>query len=352
MLNLRSLCSYLALAFVSGSCLAQSYNIVINSPKQDSCVKFSTAISITFSGPLPYRVIGYDDMGHVFYNQLWVSPPPAEVSVMYDRLSLNVPDGHHKVTFRIYGSQGSMEAFVWLRCDWTAPVPEVTYPAPGEFVSGVVAIQGSLADNYSGSGEWVVFIDGSEFARGQGVDIVVPWDTSNLEGGSVHTISIQGCDSCDNSGVSSPVQVRIGARIMGQVSLAGWQGDNSVVEFFVTIKRNGVVEDELSTTLDAAGNYSVITTKVGPGADIVLKPYHWCSAKVANQTVTGTMNIDMYFPVNGDATNDNVVGIFDINQLLSDWTLPEVHSDLDGTGMVDIYDLNTICLNFSLFGDE
>lgn len=334
-------------------CVAQQYSVTIDNPRDGDCVNFSASLSVRFSGPLPMHVTARDDWGNTFFDTWFFSAPPNPYVLTWDRVPLGVPDGPHVLTVRAEGLSGAWaEDSVWVRADGTPPIPTISSPVHNSFVSGVVNIEGSLADNYSGAGAWSMYIDGKKIATGAGSDVSVPWVTEGLVGGSVHTITLRGSDNCGNMGVSNPVSIRIGAMIKGQVTLGGFFGHKELISFRVQIRQNGKIVDELPTMLDSEGRYSVITQKVGPSQDVILKPSHWLSVKFPEQDITGTLVLNTDFPWNGDPDNSNWINVFDINTILLEYSLPTVSADMDGRGIVDIYDLNTVLLNFTMIGEE
>jgi hypothetical protein len=139
--------------------------------------------------------------------------------------------------------------------------------------------------------------------------------------------------------------------ISGHVTLADYSGSPAGVPFTLFIESGNSVVDTLPTTLDANGNYSVMTSHQGT-YDAVGKGSHWLGVRHTDVPITGPQTIDFDLSLNGDADDDNAVNLDDLNQIFvhfAELSVPNV--DLDGSGQVDLIDLTFVLINFGLVGD-
>ncbi|MBS1704967.1 MAG: hypothetical protein JST40_03775 [Armatimonadetes bacterium] len=144
-----------------------------------------------------------------------------------------------------------------------------------------------------------------------------------------------------------------GNTISGQISLGDFVGDVSTVPVTFDVKAGNTTE-QITGTLDANGNYSIVTSLSG-AAQIRAKAPHWLS-KIANANLgTNPVNISL---LNGDCDGDNSVTIFDY-VMLSDAFDTSVgdggfvaDADLDGDGTVTIFDYLVLSTNFDQFGED
>ncbi|MEP0766359.1 MAG: hypothetical protein HRF45_07465 [Fimbriimonadia bacterium] len=102
-------------------------------------------------------------------------------------------------------------------------------------------------------------------------------------------------------------------------------------------------------TLDAAGNVTLPCVAEGTW-DVAVKFSHWLRAVVASKTIAAGSNSVSFVQVNGDADNDNAVGLADLNAVLVKFGQADVMTDLDGSGLTDLADLNIVLLNFGKQG--
>lgn len=117
------------------------------------------------------------------------------------------------------------------------------------------------------------------------------------------------------------------------------------------IVRQGTTVENLVGTLDASGAYT-IQAHIPGIVEVLAKETHWLQAKVAGVNVTSgpATGVDFSLP-NGDIAEDNFVGLYDLNSVLLAFAQPGPE-DIDGTGLVDLFDLNIVLGNFGLAGDS
>lgn len=102
-------------------------------------------------------------------------------------------------------------------------------------------------------------------------------------------------------------------------------------------------------TLDASGNYNAGTVAAGTW-DVAVKFNHWLRSKTSGTVIaTGANTVNLTL-INGDASPNNIVDIFDLNSILSVFGSPDPLADLDGSGTTDIFDMNTVLGVFGTAG--
>lgn len=98
--------------------------------------------------------------------------------------------------------------------DHKPPVVDITCPADGDTVSGIIIITVSATDKY-GVDSVEFFIDGIKDA--DGTDTTEPyeyeWDTRAVPDGSGHSLTARATDTSGNSAVSDPVQVTVSNQV-------------------------------------------------------------------------------------------------------------------------------------------
>jgi hypothetical protein len=349
--SIRRVTSAAALLLVSGVAIAGDCYAEFLSPPNWTCVRTFQQVVFTIGGTPPIHARVTVDDTYVIFEQLYASTPPPEITIGFDPIALDLPDGDHVLKLMVWRGMDIAEDILILVVDRTDPVCWVTEPKDGRFVSGVVDILGEIDDAHFTHGTWTVTVDGASVGSGFGQDVWVPWETGALPGGSSHEIQIIAFDDCDNIGTSSPVTVTIGVEIRGHVDLGAYYGRPEVVDFRVELKDQGEIVDTKMTRLDEKGDYTVFTYNVGH-FDVVAKPSHWLARKRQDIDLVGVVELDWLFQVNGDADGSNQIDLWDVVQLLMEWDTDRVLSDLDGTGQVDVLDLNMVLINCGKVGDE
>lgn len=137
--------------------------------------------------------------------------------------------------------------------------------------------------------------------------------------------------------------------IHGHVDLGAYVASPAGVPIVITLLSGGSPVETINGTLDSSGNYSVIPNAVGH-YDVRLKASHWLSVRQNNVAVGGTLAVDWTLALNGDADNNNVIDLFDLNIMLTLFGQPGPDGDVDGNGQVDIGDLNIVLINFGSAG--
>lgn len=139
--------------------------------------------------------------------------------------------------------------------------------------------------------------------------------------------------------------------IIGHVDLQNFSG--SLVGRMLTLELRYPGENNAAfsypITLDNAGNYATSVVEAGTW-DVSLKYTHWLRAKVTSVPVAAGCTLVDLSLMNGDATEDNVVDIFDLNEVLVHFGTASPTADLDENGLVDIFDLNITLTNFTALG--
>ena len=102
-------------------------------------------------------------------------------------------------------------------------------------------------------------------------------------------------------------------------------------------------------TLDGSGNAALPCVAEGTW-DVAVKFSHWLRDVVASKTIAAGTNSVSFVQVNGDANNDNSVGLADLNAVLVKFGQADLMTDLDGSGLTDLADLNIVLLNFGKQG--
>jgi hypothetical protein len=82
-----------------------------------------------------------------------------------------------------------------------------------------------------------------------------------------------------------------------------------------------------------------------------IKHAHWLRRTVSADTSGGSATGVDFLLINGDATDDNSVDLFDLNQVLTLFGTADSMTDLDEEGLVLLPDLNIVLLNFGNTGD-
>ncbi len=142
-----------------------------------------------------------------------------------------------------------------------------------------------------------------------------------------------------------------GASLSGTVSAENISGSLAGVPMTLDCYQNQQVVDTKTVALDASGHYSVSFDQPST-CTIVAKLPQWLSVRASDVVVAEGTNLDWYFPINGDATHDNSVDLFDFNTIVTNFgsTGPN-DADLDMDDIVSMFDLNLIFLNFGSTGE-
>jgi len=102
--------------------------------------------------------------------------------------------------------------------------------------------------------------------------------------------------------------------------------------------------------VDRFGYFSLMADMPRGPFSVLVKSSHWLRRRSNAINEGNPVSLDLVL-VNGDAMIDNAVNVFDLSKILVDFDSAQLSSDLDLSGWVDVADLNTVLVNFGLFGD-
>ncbi len=130
----------------------------------------------------------------------------------------------------------------------------------------------------------------------------------------------------------------------------GGAGRTATLEFRIpgtlTIAYNSVI------TRDAFGKYAFVGAPTGT-FDISVKFSNWLRQTKTNFAVTFPSTVIDFSLMNGDADDDNLVGIPDLNAVLVNFGgTGGGEGDIDWDKLVSLQDLNNIVTNFAIAGDQ
>jgi Tol biopolymer transport system component len=121
----------------------------------------------------------------------------------------------------------------------------------------------------------------------------------------------------------------------------------SSVEIAVTW--NGWLFGNYEAALGPSGDYT-LSLPAGP-LTLSIKHTHWLRQTVPADTTGGpATGVDFYL-INGDATDDNWVDMADLESVIALFGASDPMADLDEGGVVDLFDVNIVLLNFDRCGD-
>lgn len=154
--------------------------------------------------------------------------------------------------------------------------------------------------------------------------------------------------------------------VTGRVVLDDWTGGLADLSVRVRIRPSlGGSQEEHMTTLDAQGNFRVLTGHLG-AVDVRVKVGHWLT-ELTSVTTTGAGRAAGTFRLtNGDVDGDDTVSVFDYDGLSrhfdrsstdADWGTPDASgvaprdADLDGDLTVSVFDYDILSKNFDRVGE-
>lgn len=140
------------------------------------------------------------------------------------------------------------------------------------------------------------------------------------------------------------------AVIQGTVTLEHYGASPAGISGTLELRAPGTttVVHSYPVTLDSSGAFTIVPAYFG-NYDAALKLTHWLRTVVPVSVTAGTNYVVMALK-NGDAFPDNSVDLLDINKILALFGTTDPMSDLDGSGLVDLVDLNITLMNFGLAG--
>jgi photosystem II stability/assembly factor-like uncharacterized protein len=137
--------------------------------------------------------------------------------------------------------------------------------------------------------------------------------------------------------------------VSADVTLQSWLGGDQPVHFELLPASGGL--PAMTWELTPAGG-SVVLDGVPNGYwRLRAKASHWLAQTLDVGAIAGNVSGLAFSLINGDATDDNVVDLSDLNSLLVRFGGAGGAEDLDGGGQVDLPDLNIVLVNFGMTGD-
>lgn len=139
--------------------------------------------------------------------------------------------------------------------------------------------------------------------------------------------------------------------LTGKVTAKGYTGSLVGLPLEIRCYDGGNLSGTKYGVLDSEGNYFVSFDQPGT-CDMVAKLPMLLSLRQNDVVLSQSAGLDWNFEHNGDATNDNMVDILDLNEMLVYFDVRGVmRADVNGDGVCDLFDLNLALINFGGFGD-
>lgn len=137
-------------------------------------------------------------------------------------------------------------------------------------------------------------------------------------------------------------------QLRGHITLDTYVGIPASLPLKIEIRSGDTVVETHNTVVGAYRDYYISPGVTGT-YDIWAKASNWLAIRMNGVTLTANTTLDLDFPVNGDAQQDNVIDVFDLNRIFVDFggTSP----DLDGNGFLDVFDMNLTLVHFGLVGE-
>jgi hypothetical protein len=167
------------------------------------------------------------------------------------------------------------------------------------------------------------------------------------------TATLRGVNKVGSTTVLAP-------RLSGHVTLGDFTGTVAGQQVTILVRNPGTTTtlDSYTTSLDASGNFSVITSRIGT-FDVAIKGAHWLRKVVANVTFNaqGAAGVSPTL-TNGDINGDNVISLSDFTLLRTafgstpsdpNWN---ANADLNGDGAVSLSDFTILRAHFGAAGDN
>ena len=154
-----------------------------------------------------------------------------------------------------------------------------------------------------------------------------------------------------NSGYIVEYPVPAPSTLSGTVTLQDYSGTVAGIPVVIELKQAGVVKASLSTTLNAAGFWTVNTPWVGT-FDVFVKPSHWLKKRQGSTSLNNSNRPNLNTSnINGDLNNDNGVDVADYAIMSAAYNLNGT-ADLDGDAWTDIADYAILSSRYGLDGDD
>jgi hypothetical protein len=245
---------------------------------------------------------------------------------------------------------------VSVTVDNAAPTVSITSPTANSNVSGTVAVNASATDNTGGAGISKVefYVDSVLKFTDTTSPYSFSWDTSTYTLGA-HSLTAKAFDNApaQNSATSSVVSVNVADNTppttpanlhstgvnTSSISLAWNASTDNIGVTGYQVKRNG-------TTVTTTSNLAYTDTNLAPNTSY---SYTVVAEDAAGNTSTpgGPINVSTLAQKPGDLNGDGLVDLFDLSILLSNWGLTnKPQYDINANGIVDIFDLSILLSNY------
>jgi hypothetical protein len=267
-------------------------------------------------------------------------------------------NGTHSITAVARDAAGNTttSTAVSVTVDNGVPTVSITSPTGGSNVSGTTAINATAADNTGGSGLLKVefYVDGTLVSSDTTTPYSFSWNTSTYALGA-HSLTAKAYDNAPTANVttssavnvtvvdatppSAPTSLHATGTTLNSVAIAWTASTDNVGVTGYQVKRNG-------TTVTTTASLSYNDTGLSAGTSY---SYTVVAVDAAGNTSTAAGPLGVSTPTlkPGDLNHDNVVDLFDLSILLSNWgssTAPQY--DINANGTIDIFDLSILLTNY------
>jgi hypothetical protein len=138
--------------------------------------------------------------------------------------------------------------------------------------------------------------------------------------------------------------------LKGHCTLGSFSGNPAGIPITIRIKKGASILETENTTLDASGNYQLAIYLTGTN-DVGAKPFHWLSKKVANVPLFGSVTLDFDFAINGNASLNDCIDTYDLNLVFLNYGTDDPATDFNGSGQVNVVDMNMVFIGFTQCGE-
>jgi hypothetical protein len=160
--------------------------------------------------------------------------------------------GAESATLTVSDSGGTQtSALSGTGTDVTPPVAQVTAPANGSTVSGVVTVTATATDNVGVTG-MQLYIDGALAASGSSSPLSYSWNTANVAN-TAHTIYSVAQDAAGNVGTSPTTTVTVNNSVQQLLLNTGFETGN-----LTSWNAGGVLTPSVTTAKHNSGSYSAV----------------------------------------------------------------------------------------------
>jgi thermitase len=313
----------------------------------------SPTAAATLAGTVSVSVSGSDNVGVTkveWYLDGALKGSSATASATFSWNTTTAAKGSHTLAAKSYDAAGNTGSSANVSVsvnnpvpDTTPPVANVTSPADGSTLAGIISVGVSGSDNIAVTKvEW--YLDGQVKGSSPSSSASFTWNTTTVPGG-LHTIGSKAYDAAGNAGTSAPVLVTVnnpvldtlapavnvsapsdGAILSGTVNLTISASDNvgvTKVEWFLdesvegsasgavgsfnwnTSTASNGLHELIAFAFDAAGNYgsSTVTVTVNNSDPDTAAPVASISSPPAGAAVSGLLNVAFGASDNVDVTS-------------------------------------------------